>query len=119
MTAANASTSTDIATITDRVGREQLAVHFDTLTEACNDAGKCLRIATLCLRTAFTTAAPSVEEFNQLRRSLVNDANVYRVQVLPIALESTTCVNTFMNYFVEMELDDVLAISDELYCHLP
>jgi len=94
--------------------QKRAAEQFDRLAEMLPEAGRCLRIATLSLRGAFSVADANIEEFISLRRSIVNDANAYRLSVLPVAKHSTGQVKDFMDYFQTLELEDVLSIKEEL-----
>lgn len=91
-----------------------VGLSFDTLEQSLDEASKCLQVATLSLRSAFSVNASSVKEFVDLRNSLVDDALAYKSQVLPVATQSSEIVKQSMDYFVELTMDDVLSIIDDL-----
>jgi len=103
-----------IATTNAQSAENKVAVQFDTLAKVLPDASKHLRLATLSLRSAFTVADANIEEFKQLRRSIVLDATAYRLRILPVAKQSTFLVKEYMDYFQTLELSDILDIVDEL-----
>lgn len=103
-----------IATINAQSIEDKVAVQFDNLAEILPRAGKSLRLGTLSLRSAFTVADANIDEFKQLRRSIVLDASAYRGRILPVAKQSTFHVKEFMDYFVTLELSEILGIADDL-----
>jgi hypothetical protein len=103
-----------LATINANKDLDKIEVSFTTLARILPEAGKNLRVATLALRSAFSVADANIDEFIQLRRSVVGDANAYRFQILPVAKESTNKVKSFMDYFTTLEMEEILGIADVL-----
>lgn len=101
-----------IATI--QATSNNIEVHLDKLATVLPEAGRLLRVATLSLRAAYSVSDSSIPEFIELRSSITNDANAYRHQILPVAKVSATHVMDFMEYFLTLDMDAILAIVGDI-----
>lgn len=89
-------------------------VTFETMEAAIVEAAVCLRMATLAMRSCQSVNASSVAQFVQLRNGVLNEANAYKLQVLPIAEKSCLHVQGCMDYFAELDPEDLLEIIDDI-----
>lgn len=89
-------------------------VTMDNLEEQLVESGKSLRKATLALTACFSVSASSISEFVELRSGCVDDAQVYRQKVLPLALASTQAVKEFMEYYEGLSFEEVMEVAPEL-----
>lgn len=87
---------------------------MDTLAENLVEAGQNLRFATLALRSCFTVNASSVRQFVELRGQVSEDAAAYREQIAPLAMASTQSVKEFMDYFLELSMNEVFDIIEDI-----
>ncbi|CAG8634005.1 2512_t:CDS:1 [Paraglomus occultum] len=76
------------------------------LSNCISDASAQLQIASLCLRSLYVTNNSSVPEFVQLRNSIVNDANVYRIQIFPFANAVVTYLQEFCENYTTFTFDE-------------
>lgn len=91
-----------------------IEVSFDNLEEALLAAGKNLRLATLSLRSCYSVNASSIKEFTDLRNGTADEAQAYKCQVLPVAKASCEFVKNSMDYFAELDKDEVMDIIDSV-----
>lgn len=107
VSAAGSSTSTE--------PEASLELTLDTLGSNLVEAGKNLRFATLALRSCYTVNASSIEQFEKLRDGTVDDAQAYKMNVLPLAKASTQKVKEFIQHFSGiLTFEEVVEVSETI-----